>query len=57
IIFTIPTIKFGIGESEEMKSMFIEKYESADKASFMEVLKTALKTKNFRISLMGYTAF
>ncbi len=57
IIFTIPTIKFGISESEEMKSMFIEKYESADKASFMEVLKTALKTKNFRISLMGYTAF
>jgi len=57
IIFTIPTIKFGISESEEMKSMFVEKYESADKASFMEVLKTALKTKNFRISLMGYTAF
>jgi len=57
VIFTIPTIKFGISESEEMKSMFVEKYESADKASFMEVLKTALKTKNFRISLMGYTAF
>jgi GPH family glycoside/pentoside/hexuronide:cation symporter len=55
IVFTIPTIKFGIGESEEMKSMFIEKYESADKASFFEVLKTALKTKNFRISLLGYT--
>jgi len=54
-IFTVPTIKFGIGESEEMKSMFIEKYESADKASFMEVVKTALKTKNFRISLLGYT--
>ena len=55
IIFTIPTIKFGIGESEEMKSMFIEKYESADKTSFFEVLKTALKTKNFRVSLLGYT--
>jgi len=55
IIFTIPTIKFGIGESEEMKSMFIEKYESADKASFIEVTKTALKTKNFRVSLIGYT--
>jgi len=55
IIFTIPTIKFGIGESEEMKSMFIEKYESADKASFIEVTKKALKTKNFRISLIGYT--
>ena len=54
-IFTVPTIKFGIGESEEMKSMFIEKYESADKASFIEVVKTALKTKNFRISLLGYT--
>ena len=55
IIFTIPTIKFGIGESEEMKSMFIEKHESADKASFIEVTKTALKTKNFRVSLIGYT--
>ena len=55
LIFTIPTIKFGIGESEEMKSMFIEKYESADKASFIEVAKKALKTKNFRISLIGYT--
>jgi Na+/melibiose symporter-like transporter len=55
IIFTIPTIKFGISESEKMKSMFIEKYESADKASFIEVTKTALKTKNFRVSLLGYT--
>ncbi|MBE9488995.1 MAG: MFS transporter, partial [Bacteroidetes bacterium] len=55
LIFTIPTIKFGIGESEEMKSMFIDKYKSADKASFIEVTKKALKTKNFRISLIGYT--
>ncbi|MHA1509192.1 MAG: MFS transporter [Promethearchaeota archaeon] len=55
VIFTIPTIKFGIGESEEMKSMFIEKYESAEKTSFIKVTKTALKTKNFRVSLIGYT--
>jgi GPH family glycoside/pentoside/hexuronide:cation symporter len=55
LIFTIPTIKYGIGESEEMKSMFIDKYKSADKASFIEVTKKALKTKNFRISLIGYT--
>jgi len=54
-VFSIPTIKFGIGESEEMKSMFIQKYESAEKASFIEVTKTALKTKNFRVSLIGYT--
>jgi GPH family glycoside/pentoside/hexuronide:cation symporter len=54
-VFSIPTIKFGIGESKEMKSMFIEKHESADKASFIEVTKTALKTKNFRVSLIGYT--
>ena len=54
-IFSIPTIKWGISESEEMKSMFIEKYESAEKASFIEVTKTALKTKNFRVSLIGYT--
>jgi len=55
VVFTIPTVKFGIGESEEMKSMFIEKYESAEKASFIEVTKKALKTKNFRVSLIGYT--
>ncbi len=55
VVFSIPTFKFGIGESEEMKSMFIEKYESAEKASFIEVTKTALKTKNFRVSLIGYT--
>ena len=55
VIFSIPTIKFGIGESEEMKSMFIEKYETDEKASFIEVTKTALKTKNFRVSLIGYT--
>jgi len=54
-IFAIPTIKYGIGESEEMKSMFIEKYKSAEKASFIEVTKTALKTKNFQVSLLGYT--
>lgn len=54
-IFTIPTVKYGIGESEEMKAMFIEKDKTADKASFFEVLKTAMKTKNFRISLLGYT--
>jgi len=55
VVFSIPTFKFGIGESEEMKSMFIEKHESAEKASFIEVTKTALKTKNFRVSLIGYT--
>jgi len=45
----------GIRESEEMKQMFINAYEKADKASFFSTLKTALNSKNFRVSLIGYT--
>ena len=45
----------GIRESEEMKQMFLTAYEKADKASFFRTLKVALKTKNFRVSLAGYT--
>ncbi len=56
IIFTYPTFK-GIKESEEMKTMFIKKYETAEKASFIDVTKTALKKKNFRVSLLGYTVW
>jgi GPH family glycoside/pentoside/hexuronide:cation symporter len=45
----------GIGESEQMKQMYLDSYEKADKASFYTTMKTALKTKNFRVSLAGYT--
>ena len=45
----------GIGESEEMKQMFISSYEKAKEKSFYGAMKTALKTKNFRVSLAGYT--
>ena len=45
----------GIRESPEMKQMFINAHEKAEKASFFRTLKVALKTKNFRVSLAGYT--
>ena len=47
---------FGIKESEEMKEMFIKSYEKAEKKSFYGTMKTALKQKNFRVSLAGYTS-
>jgi len=50
-IFIFP----GIRESKEMKEMFVNAYDKADKASFFSTVKTALKTKNFRVSLCGYT--
>ncbi len=46
----------GIKESEEMKEMFIKSYEKAEKTSFFGTMKTALKQKNFRVSLAGYTS-
>ena len=45
----------GIGESEEMKQMFINSYEKAEDKRFFSTMKTSLKTKNFRVSLAGYT--
>ena len=45
----------GVRESEELKQMFLTAYEKADETSFFNNLKIALKTKNFRVSLAGYT--
>jgi len=45
----------GIGESEEMKQMYLSSYEKAEEKGFFNTMKTALKTKNFRVSLLGYT--
>jgi GPH family glycoside/pentoside/hexuronide:cation symporter len=47
----------GVRESEEMKKMFISTYEAkdAEEKKFFSVMKTSLKTKNFRVSLLGYT--
>jgi len=45
----------GVKESEEMKEMFIKSFEKAEETSFINTMKTALKTKNFTISLLGYT--
>ena len=45
----------GIGESEEMKQMLLSSYEEAEELGFIPTMKTALKTKNFRVSLLGYT--
>ncbi|MHA2391166.1 MAG: MFS transporter [Promethearchaeota archaeon] len=54
IIFNI--IQFtGIKESREMKDMFIEKHKTAERRNFFQVAKIALGTKNFLVSLAGYT--
>ena len=45
----------GIKESEEMKEMFLRGFEKAEKKGFVGTMKTALKTKNFAVSLAGYT--
>ena len=45
----------GIGESDEMKEMFIKGYEKAEEKSFMGTMKIALHNKNFATSLAGYT--
>ena len=45
----------GIKESEELKEMYLTSYEKAEHVGFFSTMKTALKTKNFRISLAGYT--
>ncbi|MFW9825693.1 MAG: MFS transporter [Candidatus Thorarchaeota archaeon] len=45
----------GLKESREMKEMFITKYRTVEKMSFFKVAKTAFKTKNFVVSLAGYT--
>ena len=45
----------GIRESPEMKQMFINAHDKAEKTSFFRTLKVALKNKNFRVSLAGYT--
>lgn len=45
----------GIGESEEMKEMYLKSYETAEMKGFFSTMKTALKTKNFLVSLAGYT--
>jgi len=47
----------GIKESEEMKQMFITAYEKAEKIGFFKTMKKALGTKNFRVSLAGYTCW
>ncbi|MBY8986616.1 MAG: MFS transporter [Candidatus Lokiarchaeota archaeon] len=45
----------GLKESKEMKEMFINKYETVERKGFFHIAKTAFKTKNFVVSLMGYT--
>jgi len=44
----------GIKESKEMKEMYLTTYEKAEQKSLIATMKVALKTKNFRISLLGY---
>jgi GPH family glycoside/pentoside/hexuronide:cation symporter len=54
IVFNI-ILFAGIRESKEMKAMFVRGFAEEKKASFGKVLKTTLTTKNFVVSLIGYT--
>jgi GPH family glycoside/pentoside/hexuronide:cation symporter len=45
----------GIKESKEMKQMYLDSYEKSEEVGFFSTMKTALKTKNFLVSLAGYT--
>ena len=49
-------LMLGIKESEEMKQMFLRGYKK-EESNFYSTMKTALKTKNFRVSLAGYTCY
>ena len=46
---------FGIKESEEMKETLMRGFESSEELGFFKTMKTALKHKNFAVSLLGYT--
>jgi GPH family glycoside/pentoside/hexuronide:cation symporter len=45
----------GIKESEELKERLIKGFENAEDKSFFNILKIAIKKKNFAISLTAYT--
>jgi len=45
----------GIKESEDLKEMYLTSYEKAEKKGFFSTMKISLKTKNFAVSLAGYT--
>jgi len=47
----------GIKESDELKENYIRSYEEAEQISFFEMLKYALKSKNFMIYLLSFTLF
>jgi len=54
VLFNI-ILFLGIRESKEMKEMFIRGFAEEKKASFGKVVKATLTTKNFVVSLIGYT--
>ncbi len=56
IVMAILTVilLLGVRESEQMKDMFIKSFEKTEN-TFFSTMKTALKTKNFTVSLIGYT--
>jgi GPH family glycoside/pentoside/hexuronide:cation symporter len=45
----------GIKESEKLKESFIKGFETSEERSFFRIMKTAVRQKNFRISLAAYT--
>jgi len=54
IVFNL-ILFLGLKESEGMKNMLINGYESAEDKSFFQVMRVALKRKNFGVSVLGYT--
>ena len=53
VIISIP----GVRESEELKEIFIQGYEKAEKLSYFKVMKIAFNKKNFNVLLLTYTLF
>ena len=47
----------GVRESEELKEVFIQGYEKAEKLSYLEVMKIAFKKRNFNVLLLTYFIF
>jgi GPH family glycoside/pentoside/hexuronide:cation symporter len=48
-------VLLGVRESEELKEMLLRGSEGSEELGFYQIMKIALKQKNFRVSLLAYT--
>ncbi len=48
-------VEIGLPVSEELKTMLLRGFEKAEQKNFFGTVKTALKQRNFTVSLIGYT--